>query len=321
LAGKRIFFTGGTGFFGCNLLEAYTRAWDHERLGGRVSVLTRDPVAFRGKAPHLAMHPGVEVLEGDLMDCEFGDEKWDFVIHAAREYGEPLAFLERSLRATRRVLDLARHWGARRVLFTSSGAVYGPQPPELSHLPEDYAGAPAFDPCHPSSVYGEAKRTSEQLGLAQGERHGYSFLVARCFAFLGPWLPLDGFVAGNFIGDALAGRPIKVTGDGRPIRSYLHGEDLADWLWTILLLGVHGRPYNVGSEEMVSIASLARRVQELVAPQSEIRIAQEPGEGLPPRYVPSVQRAMQELGLIPRIGLDEAILRTVRWHRENSLAR
>ena len=318
LAGRRIFLTGGSGFFGCNLLEAYTRAWDRERLGGRVSVLTRDPAAFRSKAPGLASHPGVEILTGDLMDCKFGNSTWDFVIHAAREYGEPLEFLERSLQATRRVLDLAHHWGAKRVLFTSSGAVYGPQPPELSHVPEDFLGAL---PLIHSSVYGEAKRTTELLGLAHGERHGYSFLIARCFAFLGPWLSLDGFVAGNFIGDALAGRPIQVTGDGRPIRSYLHGEDLADWLWTILLKGVHGRPYNVGSEEAVSIASLAQRVQALVAPDLEVRIAQEAGQGLPPRYVPSVRRASQELGLVPRIGLNEAILRTAQWHRENSLAR
>ena len=321
LAGKRIFLTGGSGFIGCNLLESYVRAWERAGLDSMISVLTRNSAAFRSKAPHLAMHPGVEVLEGDLMDCDFGNLTWDFVIHAAREYGEPLTFLERSLQATRRMLDLACHWGASRVLFTSSGAVYGPQPPQLSHLPEDYAGAPPRDPLDPSSVYGEAKRTSELLGLRHGECHGYSFLIARCFAFLGPWLPLDGFVAGNFIGDALAGRPIQVTGDGRPIRSYLHGEDLADWLWTILLRGVHGRPYNVGSEEAISIASLARRVQELVAPNSEVRIAQEAGQGLPPRYVPSTQRARQELGLVPRIGLDEAIVRTARWHREHSLAR
>jgi dTDP-glucose 4,6-dehydratase len=318
LAGRRIFLTGGTGFFGCNLLEAYTRAWDHEQLDGLVSVLTRNPQAFQHKAPHLATHPGVEILAGDLMDCDFGNSTWDFVIHAAREYGEPLEFLERSLQATRRVLDLARHWGASRVLFTSSGAVYGTQPPELSHLPEDFTGAP---PLVPSSVYGEAKRISELLGLLHGERHGYNFLIARCFAFLGPWLPLDGFVAGNLISDALARRPIQVTGDGRPIRSYLHGEDLAAWLWTILLKGVHGRPYNVGSGEAISIASMARRVQELVAPDMEVHIAQEAGQAPPPRYVPSVQRAGQELGLAPRIGLNEAILRTARWHRENSLAR
>jgi dTDP-glucose 4,6-dehydratase len=314
LKGRRIFLTGGTGFFGCNLLEAYTKAWDRERLGGLISVLTRGPAAFRLKAPHLAEHPGVETLEGDLTNCDFGDSSWDLLIHTAVEYGEPLDLLERNLQATRRMLELARGWGARRVLFTSSGAVYGPQPPNLSHLVEEFGGAP---PRAAASAYGEAKRASELLGLLHGERHGYEFLIARGFAFLGPWLPLEGFSAvGNFIGDALAGRPIQVNGDGRPYRSYLYGEDLADWLWTILLRGVHGRPYNVGSGKAISIGDLAHRVRDLLAPEREVRIALKPGQGLPPRYVPSVERARQELGLEPRVGLDEAILRTADWNRE-----
>jgi dTDP-glucose 4,6-dehydratase len=315
LAGRRIFLTGGTGFFGCNLLDAYTKAWDCERLGSLVSVLTRNPEAFRIKAPHLAGHPGIEILEGDLLDCDFSASSWDLVIHAAREYGEPLAFLERSLRVTRRVLELARQWGSRRVLFTSSGAVYGQQPPGISHLVEDFTGAP---PLAGASVYGEAKRVSELLGLLQGERYGFDFLIARGFAFMGPWLPLQGFAAGNFIEDALAGDPIQVQGDGRPYRSYLHGEDLAEWLWTILLRGVHGRPYNVGSDEAISIADLAFRIRDLLAPGAEVRIALEPGQGAPPRYVPSIERARLELGLAPRLGLDQAILQTAQWYRDRN---
>ncbi len=151
LVGQRIFLTGGTGFFGCNLLEAYTRAWNREGLGGRISVLTRHPEAFRIKAPALAGHPGVEVLQGDLADCGFGTSSWDLVIHAAVEYGEPLELLERNLQATRRVLELARRWGAHRVLFTSSGAVYGPQPPGLSHIAEEYGGGPPL--AAPSALY------------------------------------------------------------------------------------------------------------------------------------------------------------------------
>jgi nucleoside-diphosphate-sugar epimerase len=314
LTGQKIFLTGGTGFFGCNVLEAYTRAWDRERLDGLITVLTRNPGAFRIKAPHLAEHAGVEIIEGDLTNCKFKDPSWDFVIHAAVEPGEPLDLLERNLWATQRVLELARRGGARRVLFTSSGAVYGPQPAEISHLDEDYGGAP---PLADSSAYGEAKRASELLGMLHGERHGFDFLIARGFAFLGSWLPLEGFsAAGNFIGDALAGRPIQVKGDGRPYRSYLHGEDLADCLWTILLRGVHGRPYNVGSGEAIRIADLAHRVRDLLSPGLEVRVALEPGKDLPPRYVPSVERARLELGFEPRISLDEAILRTAQWNRE-----
>ena len=159
-------------------------------------MLTRDPKAFWIKAPHLAGHPAVEMLEGDLVDCDFGAASWEMVIHAAVEYREPLELVERNLKATQHLLDLAARWGASRVLFTSSGAIYGPQPPDFHHLDEDYSGAP---PLAGASAYGEAKRVSELLGLLQGDRHGFAFLIARCFTLLGPWLSLDRSAAGNFI--------------------------------------------------------------------------------------------------------------------------
>ena len=313
LAGRQIFLTGGTGFFGCNLLEAYTRAWDRAPLGSLVSVLTRDRAAFQLKAPHLANHPGVEVLEGDLLDSDLRDSSWDLVIHAEVSGDMPMGTTNRNVLATKRLLELAQCWSSRRVLFTSSGAVYGPQPPSLALVQEDNLEAL---PLGGSSAYGEAKLASERLGLLHGAQHGYDFLIARCFAFLGPWLPLDrNFAVGNFIGDALAGRPIQVDSDGRPLRSYLYAEDLAGWLWTILLRGVHGRPYNVGSGEAISIADLACRVRDLIAPRSEVLIESAPGQGPPPRYVPSVDRARNELGLLPRIRIDDAILKTAAWNK------
>ena len=140
--------------------------------------------------------------------------------------------------------------------------------------------------------------------------------IARCFAFVGPHLPLDAnYAIGNFIRDALRGGPIQVQGDGTPWRSYLYAADLAVWLWTLLFRGPAAEPVNVGSDQAVSIAQLAHRVQTLLAPGAEVIILQEPKADVQAtRYVPSIERA-RALGLETWIDLDEAILRTAAWHR------
>jgi len=223
---------------------------------------------------------------------------------------------------TRRMLAMAQEKRAARFLFTSSGAVYGRQPPELSHVPEDFCGGP--DPLDIRSAYAEGKRAAELLcaiaarsSAARGA--GLHVSIARCFAFVGPHLPLDvHFAIGNFIRDCVAGGPIRIGGDGTPFRSYLYAADLAEWLSTILLHGDSGRAYNVGSEEAVSIRALADRVADVAATvwpdrgRPEVLMAKQPQPGQPAAwYVPSCGRARSELGLTPATSLDESIRLTM----------
>ena len=222
--------------------------------------------------------------------------------------------LDTIVQGTQRVLDFARQCGTHKLLLTSSGAIYGRQSPTLLYLPEDHAGAP--DPCDPRSAYAEGKRLAELLVTLFGRQHGIQTKIARAFAFLGPYLPLDThFAAGNMLRDALQGGPLRVNGDGTPYRSYLYAADLAVWLWTILFRGTPGRSYNVGSEEAVSIAELAATTASLFRPQPAVVVARRPAPGVPAeRYVPDCRRVREELGLRPTIGLAEALRRTAVWH-------
>jgi nucleoside-diphosphate-sugar epimerase len=195
----------------------------------------------------------------------------------------------------------------RRALYVSSGAVYGRQPADVAQIPEDAAFA--CDALHPGSAYGEAKRAAEQWCLQYGQQHDIAIPVARCFAFVGATLPLDGhFAIGNFIRDALAGQTIQVSGDGSPLRSYLYGADLAIWLLTLLLQGQHGRACNVGADQALSIAELAHQVRDTLAPAAAVHIARghddKAGRN---RYIPSIQRARHELALDAWTPLEEAI--------------
>jgi dTDP-glucose 4,6-dehydratase len=156
----------------------------------------------------------------------------------------------------------------------------------------------------------------ELLCAIAHQEHGLEATIARCFACVGPHLPLDAhFAIGNFIRDAMKGEPIKVK-DGTPYRSYLYAADLAVWLWTILFKGVACHPYNVGSEQEITIESLARTVASaedgsvLVQPLSLIHSSHAY------RYVPSVRFTHSSLGLNASIPLVGAIQRTIAWCKE-----
>lgn len=319
LRGARVLITGGTGFFGCWMLETLLRA--NQRLGVRASavVLTRDARAFAAKAPHLASDAAVTVEQGDIRTWAWRGGPLTHVIHAGTDTRPPLvradrlAVFDTIVEGTRRTLDIAEHAGAIRFLMTSTGAVYGRQPAAVTHLREDFAGGP--DSTCPRAAGAEAKRAAEMLCAlyAEGPLHP---TIARCFAFVGPYLPLDGHLAmGSFIGAALDGRPIEIAGDGTPLRSYMYAADLAAWLWTILLRGRPGRAYNVGSEEAISIADMARAVADAAGSRAGVTIAREPQGGPAERYVPCTERARTELGVRMTVDFGEALRRTLAWHR------
>lgn len=319
LMGARFFITGGTGFIGTWLLESFVWLNDRLNLGMSAVVLTRNAEAFAEKVPHVASHPSITLLTGDIRTFAFPEGKFSFVIHGATDASaklnaeDPIRMFDTIVGGTRRTLDFAVQSGAKNFLFLSSGAVYGDQPPHISHWSEsDYNGP---DCTNAGSAYAEGKRVAELLCTLYARQHGIEAKLARCFAFVGPYLPIDShFAIGNFIRDAMAKKPIQISGDGTPYRSYLYAADLVLWLWTILLRGQTTRPYNVGASEAISIAELAALVNTTLG-GSGMRIMQQAQPGaLPKRYVPSAQRAETELGLTQSVTLEQAIIKTASWH-------
>lgn len=311
--GASFFITGGTGFFGMWLLESFAHINDVLGLGMRATVLTRDPERFAAKAPHLAQRKDLHFVAGDIRTFTFQVGEFRYVVHGATTSGAPvdnLEMLETIIDGTRRVLDFASKHGTTKFLYISSGAVYGKQPDDLCHIPEDYRGAP--DPLDPNSAYGEGKRVGELLSVIKSQEAGFEAKIARCFAFIGPHLPLDAhFAAGNFIRDAIAGDPVVVKGDGKSVRSYLYASDLAIWLWTILFKGKPDRSYNVGSPESQSISEWAQLVSTLTG----VRVAHSgSAQGGYSCYVPNVARAERELALGNTVALRDGFARTLSWN-------
>jgi nucleoside-diphosphate-sugar epimerase/SAM-dependent methyltransferase len=315
LEGKRVLFTGASGFFGSWLLETFLNAGTRLNLPFHAIALTRDAARFSSCLPHLAGDSRVELLESDAATMPVPDGPVDFVIHslvpdAETPFDEQEAFFRS---ATSRLLDIASAKNAEGFLLCSTGAVYQPHDPPGPFLEDD----PRVPQDAPVS-YGQIRRKVEDQCLGAWKERGLPVKIARGFAFVGPRLPLDaGFAIGNFIGDGLAGRPIAVKGDGTAVRSYLYAADMAAWLWTILLDSPPGCVFNVGSEEAICMADLARNIGRRFAAQPIIEGKVMPGAA-PPIYVPCTSRAHAELGLRASTGLHEAIEKTIRFARMNS---
>jgi len=316
LKDKRLFITGGTGFFGCWLLE--TLIWANKRFGLNLSatVLTRDYKSFEKKAPHLAKNPILKFYVGDVRNFSFPEEKFDYVIHFASasavekfKGADPIERFNIIVQGTRHVLDFCVECGAKKLLYTSSGYIYGDFNFPVS---EDYNGSVTID--DPNAPLGIGKKVAEFFCYTYAKKYGLEIKIARCFSFLGPYLQLNiHYAVGNFIRDAILGGPIIVKGDGMPIRSYMYASDLMIWLLHILLRGKSFQPYNVGSDQAISIRDLAYLVAECTGVK-EVVFQNKISSGKR-YYVPSIELARRELGLDVFTPLREAIIKTFNFYK------
>jgi dTDP-glucose 4,6-dehydratase len=318
LRGKKMFLTGGTGFFGKWLLAALLHANAKMDLGLELTVLSRDPEKFRRSRPEIADVPSLRWVRGHVADFPAQGIRPDFLVHAATDTTAVASEADENERAraivsgTQRVLELAQQDGVR-MLNVSSGAVYG-----IATGKRDGAREDDYDAARPVTPYGLAKREAEALCMESRA----NVVTARAFAFLGPHLPLDAhFAAGNFLRDAMRGGPVLVRGDGTALRSYLYPTDLIVWLLRILVRGERGRAYNVGSNEAVSVAELAHLIAHAVQPKAEVTIQSTQPQGPQNIYLPNIARARADLGLGVTVPLRKAVKRTVDYLKSGSVQR
>jgi nucleoside-diphosphate-sugar epimerase len=298
---KRIFITGGTGFLGKSLIHHCRQLKEND-----IVILSRDPEKRIKEFPSLWADKRITFLRGDVRNFEFPEGDFDYIFHGAATSGKIISddeMLSVVIDGTKHVLEFAlRNTHLSNLLYVSSGAVYGNQ----YNIPMKEGFF-----CGPVDVYGKSKFEAEKLCLDADVPCN----IARCFAFVGEYLPLDvHFAMGNFIRDCLNNQPMLIKGDGTPIRTYLYAADLAHWLWRILIDGEPGQSYNVGSDREISIGKLAEAVRKVAGTNNRIRISL-PRSGAPPqRYAPDVSRVRRELELEVKASLEEAIRLTLDYH-------
>ena len=321
LVNGNVVITGASGFIGTWLALSWASARKEFRGGGKLLLTSRSPHLVLEQVLKIDEKCPVHIISSDIKNFTIPDEfHKGHIIHAATPASaslnsdDPYTMFNVIIEGQERILAEALRTSSR-LLFLSSGAVYGIQPLDLEKLSEECT----FDKHEGGkiSAYHDGKRAAEMQCDIAALRWGTDVVTARLFAFLAPFLPFGThFAAGNFMQDALQGSQIVIKSGGGSVRSYQYGTDLCSSLWALLVRGTTGEKYNVGSEDAVTIKDLAYAVTRNVNPLAKVEITGVDTIENTTRYVPSIEKMNSQLKLKNQVDLDEAIQRTALWWQQ-----
>jgi dTDP-glucose 4,6-dehydratase len=301
--------TGAAGFLGSHLTDRFLA--DGHEVVGMDNFVTGHP----DNIAHLAGNAKYRFIQHDVTNFMYVEGALDGVLHFASP-ASPIDYLELPIQTlkvgslgTHNALGvaLAKH---ARFLLASTSEVYGD--PLVHPQPETYWGN--VNPIGPRGVYDEAKRFSEAMTMAYRRAHRVDTRIVRIFNTYGERMrPRDGRVVPALIGQALAGEPMTVFGDGSQTRSFCYVSDLIDGIYRLLQSDV-GDPCNIGNPAELSVLEFARTIRDLTGTKSEIVFRSLPVDD-PKVRQPDITKAKTLLGWEPRVKLDEGLRRTIDYFR------
>lgn len=316
LRDKTVLVTGATGLVGAFFTDALALASREEGLNLKLVAVSRD--AERAKA-RFAQWDNVRAVSMDLTRPGALPEA-DFVVHAAANAhpaafsADPVGTMLGNFEGVRALLEQLRAQGHGRLLFVSTGEIYGENPSVSDGFAEDDFGR--VDPMNPRSCYPESKRAAETLCAAYVRQYAADAVVARLCYTYGPTVtPTNSRADAQFLRRALAGEDVVLKSAGSQVRSYCYAADAASALWTILLRGVRGEAYNVANR--ASVASI-REYAETLAGLAGVGLTFELPADAEKQGYSAVTRAVQKpdkleaLGWKPRFSLSEGLEHTLK---------
>ena len=304
--------TGCAGFVGSTLVDHLLEK------GYSVIGLDNFSVGLERNIESALMNPKFRLVTADIIDKDLAkhfDSEIDIVYHLAaissvkRSVEEPLLVHRINTTGTLKVLELARQYQIRRVVFSSSAAVYGT--PNQMPVTED-------TPVDPLSPYGASKLGAEMYLRSYHSTYGIETVILRYFNIYGPrqiFSPYSGVVS-IFCNQALKDLPITVDGDGLQTRSLIHVDDAVE---ATRLAGetscAAGETMNVAGSDTITVLELANRILALMPESKSSIVHGPPRQGDVKESIGSGNRAREILGFTPAVALDEGLERTLDWYR------
>jgi len=317
----RVLITGGAGFIGSHLADAYLQRGDEVTVIDDLSTGTIENISHLKNNPRF--HYTIDSVHNQPVTAELVDQ-CDVVFHLAAAVGvkliveSPVRTIETNVRGTEVVLALANK-KQKRVLIASTSEVYGLS----SDVPFREDGNLVMGATTKGRwSYACSKAIDEFLALAYWREKKLPTTVVRLFNTVGPrQTGRYGMVIPTFVKQALAGRPLTVYGNGKQTRCFGYVGDVVGAL--IKLMDTNesvGEVFNIGSGEEISIHDLAKRVKELTKSNSDIVFvpydeAYEEGFEDMPRRVPDTTKINKLVGFEPKMKLDGILERVISFHR------
>jgi UDP-glucose 4-epimerase len=316
----RILITGGAGFVGSHLADELLAR------GHAVSVLDDLSTGAIDNIRHLRHHPRFEYTIGSCHErplvAELVDSA-DIVYHLAAAVGveliveSPVRTIETNIHAAEVVLSAASK-KKKPVFVASTSEVYGKSP----DLPFREDGDLLLGPTYKGRwSYACSKAIDEFLALAYWKERGLPTVIGRMFNTVGPrQTGRYGMVVPNLVGQALAGKPLTVFGDGTQSRCFCHVHDVVRALADLMEReDLYGEIFNIGTQEEITITGLAEKVCEVVGSTPSITYvpydeAYEPGFEDMHRRMPDISKIRDVIGWEPRRTLDQIVV-DVRDHQ------
>jgi len=305
----RILVTGGAGFLGSHLCDRLVHS------GHDVLCADNYVTGSKDNIKHLRSFDNFELMRHDITQPLFVevDQIYNLACPASpiQYQADPIQTTKTSVCGALNVLGIAKRTGAR-VLQASTSEVYGD--PDTHPQPETYWGN--VNPIGLRACYDEGKRCAETLFFDHHRQHRVEIKVMRIFNTYGPRMsPIDGRVVSNFIVQALAGEDLTIYGDGNQSRSFCYVSDLIDGMTRFMDsdVGFVG-PVNIGNPTELTMLELAELIVRLTGSQSMLVFEPLPADD-PTRRQPDIALAELELGWVPRVGLEEGMLKTIEHFR------
>ena len=262
----KLLVIGGTGFFGKSILDSFVRGRLKKFQISELIILSRSTDKFQINYPEFVLS-NIKYVNGDIAILN-SIPTADIVIHAATSSNQN-DYINNSNREKENTelgvsnyMKLARKFHKNsKIVYCSSGAVYGKQPENIENIKEDFPFLDINSLDEVKRDYALGKRNAESQ-IKEFGSNGYNVSIARCFAFFGKYLPKDShFAYSSFLKSAKSGIDITINSDHEVIRSYMHADDLVDGLIKIALTANQSCPiYNLGSDVPISIFSLAKNI-------------------------------------------------------------